>query len=284
MPIVYEENPLEVDSSLARKSRSYFRKERKRKKLRHIDAERIKKFDDYLKKHHQTYRPKFTSDEKWIDFGLRRERLQGIRRTSRREHMPPMSVRKKVKDRMREELVRRSEHYYDDMKKKIMCIVGSSGSGKTSASLYLKEKAGANVICSFTTRKKRPEETDGVEHYFVDVCQPREQLLAYTVFGGYKYYALKSQVHGECTVYVIDEIGLADLVAQHSDEYDIYSVYIERDLALRYQSRVKYARVYRDLARVTLSDDMYDYIVENNSTLEEFYEKILNIYNEIKED
>ena len=51
------------------------------------------------------------------------------------------------------------------MKDKIICIVGRSGSGKTTAAEYLEELYGLKSIQSYTTRPKRkPNETG---HTFV---------------------------------------------------------------------------------------------------------------------
>lgn len=189
-----------------------------------------------------------------------------------------------VKDIMREELSRRCEQYANDkkMKKKILCIIGESGVGKTLASLHLKNKLGANVICSFTTRPPRETEVEGREHHFVDIHPPKEELLAYVEFFGYEYYALKSQVFGDCTVYVIDEDGLRNLIKEHGEEYDIHSVYITRSYSNRLRTEIDMHRMNRDVVRKKFDESFYDYIVENNSTKKEFFKKIEEIYNNIK--
>lgn len=192
-----------------------------------------------------------------------------------------------VKEIMREELSRRCELYkngskVNSEKKKILCIVGESGVGKTLASLHLKNKLGANVICSFTTRPPRETEVEGRDHHFVDIHPPKDELLAYVEFFGYEYYALKSQVYGDCTVYVIDEGGLRNLIEEHGKEYEIYSVYITRTYSNRLRTEIDVHRMNRDVVRKKLNDDFYDWIVENNSTKREFFRKMEEIYNEIK--
>lgn len=76
---------------------------------------------------------------------------------------------------------------------------------------FLRKKMNIPTIVSYTTRRKRPGETNGVEHFFIGSEQVPEggDMLAYTVFGGEQYFALHSQVpkDGICT-YVIDEAGL----------------------------------------------------------------------------
>ena len=76
------------------------------------------------------------------------------------------------------------------MKPTIVCLVGDSGSGKTFASLHLQEVLNWNSIVSYTTRKKREDEVNGREHWFVtDKEVPdKSKMCAYTMFGGYQYW------------------------------------------------------------------------------------------------
>lgn len=166
-------------------------------------------------------------------------------------------------------------------KKKIMCIVGKSGVGKTLASLHLKNHKGANVICSFTTRPPRPEEVEGRDHHFIDIVPDPTELIAYAHYGKHIYYACKWQVEGPCTVYVIDEKGLAALRRDHGDEYDIHTVLITRDMRLRKQCGVEHARLVRDQDR-RLDPSDYDYVVENNGKKRALFNNIERIYEDIK--
>lgn len=176
----------------------------------------------------------------------------------------------------------RYKHPEKYMNNKILCIVGQSGAGKTLASLHLQNKLGANVICSFTTRPPRATEIEGREHHFINIVPDFNEMLAYAVFGGYEYYALKTQVHGECTVYVIDEQGLQNLREEHGDEYRIFAVYIRRSLDNRRKSGIKNMRIKRDLNRMELPERSYDWIIDNNGTKKELFINIDRIYNEVK--
>ena len=163
-----------------------------------------------------------------------------------------------------------------------MCIVGESGSGKTLASLHLKYKLDANVICSFTTRPPRQTEVEGRDHHFVHVYPEEAEVLAMTTYGDHLYYALKYQVFGPCTVYVIDEDGIRDLMDVHGDEYRLFKVYLKRDMRLKIKSGVRSGRTKRDKDRTPFDESFYDYVVENNSTKRHLFEEIERIYNEIK--
>lgn len=174
------------------------------------------------------------------------------------------------------------KHPIKDMEKlKIMCIVGGSGCGKTLASLHLKFHKDANVICSYTTRPPRETEVEGRDHHFIDIVPDKTELIAYTHYGNHYYYATKWQVFGPCTVYVIDEKGLENLRKDFGDTYDITSVLIKRDKALRRRVGVDDTRIRRDERR-NLVDEDYDYIVENNSTKKNLFHQIEKIYETIK--
>lgn len=161
------------------------------------------------------------------------------------------------------------------MKPVIITIVGPSGSGKTFATEYLKKEIGIPVIVSFTTRPMRDGETNGVEHIFVDEIEmpPKNQMLAYTQFGGYHYWAELKQIpiNGKC-MYVIDEKGLIDLIEKFSNSFDIVSILIKRDV--NKLSSISAERIKRDEYRIKIEDSFYHYIIENNGSLEEFKEKL----------
>lgn len=179
---------------------------------------------------------------------------------------------------------RRAERYLNPekyMKKKILCIVGQSGAGKTLASLHLQNHKGANVICSYTTRPPRPTEVEGREHHFIDIVPDRSELLAYARFCGYYYYATKDQVFGPCTVYVIDEKGLKNLKADNGNDYDIYTVYMKRNKELRRRCGVTTSRMRRDERREKIPESEYDYIIENNGSKVQMFDEIERIYDEV---
>lgn len=179
---------------------------------------------------------------------------------------------------------RRADRYLNPekyMKKKILCILGQSGAGKTLASLHLQNFKGANVICSYTTRPPRSTEVEGREHHFIDIVPDRTEMLAYAHFGGNLYYALKDQVFGECTVYVIDEKGLKNLREDNGDDYYIYTVFIKRKTTLRKKCGVSNYRITRDKIRPWLDESEFDYVIENNGTKVQLFDEIERIYDEV---
>ena len=179
---------------------------------------------------------------------------------------------------------RRADRYLNPkkyMNKKILCIVGQSGAGKTLASLHLQNHKGANVICSYTTRPPRPTEVEGREHHFIDIVPDRTELLAYVRFGDYHYYAMKDQVFGPCTVYVIDEKGLKMMKEWNGKDYDIYTVYMKRDRGLRRKCGVTLSRIRRDEYRELIPESEYDYVIANNGSKVQMFDEIERIYDEV---
>ena len=70
---------------------------------------------------------------------------------------------------------------------KIICILGKSGSGKSSVEKKL-ESIGYKRIISYTTRKPRGNEKDGKEYHFVS-REDFEQLITKKIIIEYAEYA-----------------------------------------------------------------------------------------------
>lgn len=167
------------------------------------------------------------------------------------------------------------------MKHTLICILGSSGSGKTLAARYIEETLSIPTIVSMTTRPMREGEVDGVDHWFVDASELPypEDIIAYSYFNGHHYWAERCQIkynenilHSSVTTYVIDEVGL--LTLKPNDKYNIKSIYIHRDEDKRIAEAGE-QRVARDASRIALPDSYYDAILANNGNLEEFHKAIL---------
>ena len=119
-------------------------------------------------------------------------------------------------------------------KKKIICVVGRTATGKTSLARAVCNKLGIKLVKSYTTRPMRPKEIENHErsdHYFItdeDVDTYKDDIAAYTEINGYKYFTTK-QVLNESDVYVIDPLGIEELKRRCRDEYQIITVYIRVD-------------------------------------------------------
>ncbi|MGL5690389.1 MAG: hypothetical protein ACRDD8_06145 [Bacteroidales bacterium] len=167
----------------------------------------------------------------------------------------------------------------------IIAIVGNAGSGKTHMANFLQKKLGIEQLVSLTSRPMRSGEIDGVDHVYVTNDIINEHLgagdtLAHTWYGGYQYCALKSDVRARQIVsYIIDEKGLDMLLREHSQEFTVVSVYVRRDVDLRIECGVSQSRIDRDKNRLVLNESIYDCIITNNGTLDDFERAIMDNIN-----
>ena len=107
----------------------------------------------------------------------------------------------------------------------IICILGKSGSGKTTIVEKLNKEYGYEILESYTTRKPRYEGETG--HQFVDLItfEALPDKVAYNEFDGNHYCATKSQVD-EADLYVVDVPGLKQLKQLYQGK-EIISIYID---------------------------------------------------------
>ena len=155
------------------------------------------------------------------------------------------------------------------MKSLIICIVGASGSGKTTASMILQQQLGWTAIVSYTTRPMRKGEVNGKDHWFVkpDQVPPQSRMCAYTKFGGYEYWTEWNQfLTLSPNVYVIDEKGLVNLESKKSTpfSFSLVTIKIKRDNLKGIDDK----RKARDNDRISIPDELYDYVINNNGSIE----------------
>jgi guanylate kinase len=109
---------------------------------------------------------------------------------------------------------------------KLYCIIGESGSGKTSIVSELENTYNLKSIQSYTTRPIRYEGETG--HIFVtdkEYEEMKDDIVAYTLFNGYRYWATGKQVETH-QLYVVDYPGVLFLKQQYKGKKEIVSIYI----------------------------------------------------------
>lgn len=159
----------------------------------------------------------------------------------------------------------------------IIAVVGSSGTGKTTIAKELHNANKIPTLVSYTTRPMRNNEVNGVDHHFVsDSDMPsKEEMLAYTYFGGYHYWTSLSELNQMKEyphIYVIDEKGVLDLYElQDKGIIDVIWLQVERNSIT---NDVDNQRKKRDDERYDylkqLNDNGYfpDIIIKNDSSIE----------------
>ena len=110
----------------------------------------------------------------------------------------------------------------------------------------------------------------------------KSKMCAYTLFGGHHYWTEWNQFQTLfASVYVIDEKGLIGLKSKEQTPicFSLITVKIKRDK----KDGIDSDRLERDKGRTNLSDDFYDYIINNNGTLEEYHKKLDQLVTKIME-
>ena len=162
------------------------------------------------------------------------------------------------------------------MKQKIITIIGKSGAGKDTVARMLSYITGYDFLCSYTTRPMREGEVDGREHHFVKECHtPKEKMLAYTEYGGYEYWTEVDQIKGTA-IYVIDEKGLVALSEAFPD-IDLVNIYVSSKPETLKARGIDPNRTQRDEHRVRLDIDVFDYVIFNNGTEYDLFNKVSSI-------
>lgn len=152
------------------------------------------------------------------------------------------------------------------MKQKIIAIMGQSGAGKDTVANILSIAMNMPLLCSFTTRPMRDGEVNGREHFFVKECKtPKEDMLAYTEYGGYEYWTELSQIE-DTAIYVIDEKGFLG-ICEHFPDIELMSIYVAAKPETLKARGIAPERTNRDEYRVSLDINSFDYVISNNSSL-----------------
>ena len=152
------------------------------------------------------------------------------------------------------------------MKQKIIAIMGPSGAGKDTVANILSIALNIPLLCSFTTRPMRDGEVNGREHSFVKECKtPKEDMLAYTVYGGYEYWTEISQIE-DTAIYVIDERGFLRICERFPD-IELVNIYVAAKPETLKARGIAPERMKRDEYRVTMDINSFDYVITNNSSL-----------------
>lgn len=125
---------------------------------------------------------------------------------------------------------------------KIICIMGKSGTGKSTVVKELCKDEKFHYVKSFTTRQPRPNDPEDINtHTFVDnkhyEDNKGEVLALYESPKGYKSYTtIDSFDDDKINIYVIDPkafIELVELSKTNLNTFDVIGIYLYLDEATR---------------------------------------------------
>lgn len=109
------------------------------------------------------------------------------------------------------------------MSKKVLFIIGTSGSGKSYITSKLSEGVGFYKLSQYTTRPKR--ENEGDEYYYItkdhyDIIEDR--LIATTIVNNNYYGTIPTfKDNGDIAVIIVNELGLKNGLAWLSRNRDV---------------------------------------------------------------
>lgn len=205
-----------------------------------------------IQKLHKQYNES-TSATTWLSFSMKKELFK-----AKMERF--MEIKKKYKGKSKKsdsllETTERNLRYklsslnkYDKMStrsnNKIICIMGESGSGKSTIESKLVEKYGFYNLVSDTTRNPRENEVDGVHYNFMDIAGYTElksngeyiETASYpagAAIGGLVHYGLReSEVEsklakGHC-VFVVTPHGYKEILKKFNHDKDIVKCFYIR--------------------------------------------------------
>lgn len=110
--------------------------------------------------------------------------------------------------------------------KNIYCLIGNSGSGKTTIADALQREYNLSVLKSYTTRPKRTE-TDN-DHIYIDEEEYfalQHKVATRKAKDGY-YCATKEQIDNH-DIYVIDFGGFFELKQKYDGHKSVKSIYVD---------------------------------------------------------
>lgn len=176
---------------------------------------------------------------------------------------------------------------------RILVFIGKMASGKTSIVNYLSTYCGFNKVLSYTTRRKRSQEKDGLDYHFVSVETFEDMLangefLETTSYPGNRYYGttVESLTSVFDPVIILNPAGVREIL--HYSPIKPIVFYIVRDDNERYISAINRGDDIVEIALRSNRDDAdfrsvgwdVDFVVPNVSNISETVEEIIDdVYN-----
>jgi len=170
----------------------------------------------------------------------------------------------------------------------IYLLLGHSGSGKSTIASALISR-GLNKITTYTTRKPRSSEVDGIDYNFIDIedfkkLDKENKFIGTTNYVGNFYSTLKKDLEDnylnkDCVI-VVDKEGVVEIKKEFPKSICIYLKCSKEVLEERMKKRDDN---YKDIKkRLSVLEDLTpyaDYIVDSDRDIDSVFEDVLEIVN-----
>lgn len=174
----------------------------------------------------------------------------------------------------------------------VYCVLGRTGSGKSTVTKEAANKLNIKVLKSYTTRQRRENETDeNCDHTFIspdEVEKYRDDMIAYTDRVGYCSFATKQQLLDN-DFYIINPTGYYELKLKTKDmDIELVTIMVNvpyNDLRQRAKKRGDYdawqANYIKESEEFSSFEKSHliDYFVLNDRSIEESVAKMVRVIN-----
>lgn len=163
----------------------------------------------------------------------------------------------------------------------MIVISGPSGAGKsTLRSMLLQNHPELTYSISYTTRKPRPNEKDGVDYFFISVDEFKKRIeendfLEYAIVYGNYYGTSKSQVEaviksGKPIVLEVDVQGAENIIKQYPDCCSIFikaptiEILVDRFVSRGTESEEEKQRRIAEVKKELEKEKIFKYVLIND--------------------
>lgn len=124
----------------------------------------------------------------------------------------------------------------------MICLLGESASGKSTTEKILVDNYGMKKVISYTTRKPRENEKDGVDYHFVtddyfNELKKKGTFVETAFYNGWQYGTAKNDFKDKYVVHVITPYGLRQFRKTNLDVYAFYIKVERRDRLIKILQR-----------------------------------------------
>ena len=178
----------------------------------------------------------------------------------------------------------------------IICVVGKTSSGKDTVARIIKDKYNIDMVVSYSTAKRRPDQIEGVHHYFItdekmEELKNNASIIAYTKneVSGIQYCATLESIKSDICVYIINPNGI-DYMRKNNFN-DFVSIYVDcKDSKIIIRGTKRGDSILKLSERLSLEKEewenfrdtkQYDYYIDNSGSYDDLVSQVDRVMNDI---